>query len=549
VRARTLDLVSKRRLPSLDGTVTSTHGGWRVELVVRAPDGAEIARAPPEESPYLEVTMRSAVSRLWHTAPLAPAAIDPDVARWTAFPDIEAGLADLDLTQVGADASACADMLAKGPALGWSYEYFRSQCSGVLAFPASGASGIDESSGAALATSAAAILAASVNPPPDAETRRIALEVDDRRASETSRRGRATLALLAGGLWTLLHEAERGHTEILSAVAEDPLLFRAWHWLLNTATGTGAAHQASALAYTWFPEEPTFLAHASGTRSGDLAARIRDGQLAYILEPAAYRTEALGSALAEAGRAEEVRALIATTPADRSPSDADTATYLLASIDLHDGMLGRALERFLATGSKGIRRLPELASVLGRTGPTAAQWARSFLELPDRRADNLAASNAAALALCMNAGGALAGRCLARVEKLSTGLNSWGVGGDLFLRGASRFAAGDVRGAVDAWRPIVAGPNESLVCLLPTEAFERAGEPDLAARIDGRKMAYRQLAGISEATPREARRAFARGDVARARELATSVVQAWEVADAVVPAVAEMRELLAKMGK
>jgi hypothetical protein len=210
-------------------------------------------------------------------------------------------------------------------------------------------------------------------------------------------------------------------------------------------------------------------------------------------------------------------------------------------------MFARALPRFEAAGAVGLRSSSILGEVLGHPDTTAAKWALSFASLPDPQVEQAVRNNAGTVSMCMTAGAPLAGPCLARVERLGA-RNGWGVGGDLFLLGAKRLASGDVKGAVSIWRPIVAGPNDDLARLLPTVAFERAGEPDLAARIDARKMAYRQLAGISEATPREARRAFNRGDRARAKELAKSVVQAWEVADATIPAVGEMRGLLAKLG-
>ncbi|HEY2514492.1 MAG TPA: hypothetical protein VGI39_26690 [Polyangiaceae bacterium] len=102
---------------------------------------------------------------------------------------------------------------------------------------------------------------------------------------------------------------------------------------------------------------------------------------------------------------------------------------------------------------------------------------------------------------------------------------------------------------MNAWRPIVGTSNDLVIRLLPTALFDRLGEHDLAARIDERKRHYRQLSGVSEATPREAHRAFEHGDRARAKELAESVVHAWEVADAVIPAVADMKALLAKTGR
>jgi hypothetical protein len=117
----------------------------------------------------------------------------------------------------------------------------------------------------------------------------------------------------------------------------------------------------------------------------------------------------------------------------------------------------------------------------------------------------------------------------------------------VLLRGARSYATGDVRAAVAIWRPLVAGPNLDVVRVLPTEAFERAGEPDLAARLDARKMSFAYMAGVSDAAPREARRARAAGDKVRAKALAGKVVEAWEVADTTVTAVAEMRALLASL--
>jgi hypothetical protein len=46
---------------------------------------------------------------------------------------------------------------------------------------------------------------------------------------------------------------------------------------------------------------------------------------------------------------------------------------------------------------------------------------------------------------------------------------------------------------------------------------------------------------------RAAKRAAKRGDRARAKELAQKVVDAWSVADEIVPAVEEMKALLAKL--
>jgi eukaryotic-like serine/threonine-protein kinase len=57
-----------------------------------------------------------------------------------------------------------------------------------------------------------------------------------------------------------------------------------------------------------------------------------------------------------------------------------------------------------------------------------------------------------------------------------------------------------------------------------------------------------ELNGATLGHVRAARRAYARGDRARARELAERVVKAWSVADDEPPALAEMRRLLVKLG-
>jgi hypothetical protein len=62
-------------------------------------------------------------------------------------------------------------------------------------------------------------------------------------------------------------------------------------------------------------------------------------------------------------------------------------------------------------------------------------------------------------------------------------------------------------------------------------------------------MPFTFVAGVSDAAPREASRALARGDTKRAGELARAVVQAWEVADVDVPSVATMRAMVAATGR
>ena len=545
-RARTLEVAKTRSLPSLDGTVSRVRDGWRARLVVRATDGAEIARAEGQ-APYFELAIKNAVIRLWQTAPLAPAAIDPEVARWTGYPDIETGLLRLDQSEVGSHRETCAAVHRRGSSLGGAYLLLNASCAAPPAVDA-GVPPLDESSAPALLESVRDHLD-GVGVFPDDESRRLALELESMRVSETSRFGRASIGRIESVLWFDANETERSYAAALSAIGDDPLLALAWHHLGHAADLLGSYAAVTSIASAWFPQEPLFLNTNRNLRQSDhLEGNLRETELSYTLEPTVIRTVFRGRALAEAGRLEEVRTLTVATPADLSAPDPRCTADLLAFIDLHDAMFARAVTRFQDGDATGMQLVPIVASVLGRTSATATRWAASFLDEPDDKVEGLVGAASSPIALCMSADGALARRCMSRVERLGGKYNAWGVGGDLFLAGAKRYAAGDVRGAVDTWRPIVATSNDYVIRLLPTEAFERSGEPDLAARIDARKMLYRQFAGVSDAAPREARRAFDRGDRARAKELATSVVRAWEVADATVPAVAEMRALLAKIG-
>jgi hypothetical protein len=76
--------------------------------------------------------------------------------------------------------------------------------------------------------------------------------------------------------------------------------------------------------------------------------------------------------------------------------------------------------------------------------------------------------------------------------------------------------------------------------------FERTGDVELVNRLESAALAGRgEFNGASPADVRATRRAAKRGDKQRARALAEKVIEAWSVADETVPAVEEMRRLLA----
>jgi hypothetical protein len=151
---------------------------------------------------------------------------------------------------------------------------------------------------------------------------------------------------------------------------------------------------------------------------------------------------------------------------------------------------------------------------------------------------------------CALAARAVARRCFARLQELvdRRWFTAGFVPGSLTqLEGAKAWVAGDRAAALNAWRPLTRRPSLMLqrlsVALAP--AFDDAGEPDVAERIDGYDLAHAgEHNGASLAMLRAARRAARAGDDARALDLAKRIVEAWSAADATIPAVDEMRKLV-----
>jgi predicted Ser/Thr protein kinase len=542
-RARTIDAATKRADAYLDGVVTRAVDGWRVAVSVHARDGHEIARGQGHDANDLPLATKAAMIDVWKAPSLPQPSLDPEVARWTGYPDLRAGLIDLDLVQLGDTRAPCEEVrrLARGPA----FAAFEGRCAARgESTDDAGLPAIDESSGTAFAvTTAAAFANRAIKEPV-----RLAETAERLRAADTSRYGHALLGHRAGMLWLLANQPTRAHAVLLATVEEDPQLLEAWQVLPVVAAENGASTITSAAAAAWFPCEGSFLATAQSIRSDDAAARLRDARLAFLLEPTFAHEIPLARTLAEYGHGDELRALLAE-PVEGGTSDALTA-FALGLLDLHDAKFARGLQRFDDAAWQGMSDRVVATRALGDIGATATRWAASFLAMPDDAVSSPVRISVAPMIFCAHARGPVASKCLDRIDTIGhAALNWWGEGGDDVLRGARRYAAGDMRGAVAAWRSLVAGPSLDIARLLPTDAFERAGEPDLAARLDERKMEVRILAGVSDAAPRVAKRALAKGDRDRARTIAQQVVSAWEVADTTVPAVAEMRALLRAIDK
>jgi hypothetical protein len=148
--------------------------------------------------------------------------------------------------------------------------------------------------------------------------------------------------------------------------------------------------------------------------------------------------------------------------------------------------------------------------------------------------------------VCAMAPRETARKCLRKLRELTDGAVFMDRN---FLTGAERYAEGDYPGAAKAWRGYIARRDWHYPFMhdMLAIAFDGAKDPDNATRVDERYVAQGgRFNGAEPAHVREALRSEARGDLKRAVQLATKVVRQWSTADIDIPAVAEMRKLIAR---
>jgi hypothetical protein len=235
---------------------------------------------------------------------------------------------------------------------------------------------------------------------------------------------------------------------------------------------------------------------------------------------------------------------------------------VLVRVDAGEPLFGAAFargEKLLATMPRYgeppdwlmLSALLDVGLIVGKGTALADAFARRFVLAPQSPiAADLSDSRYvpdAFARICAKASRDVAKACFARIDDLvSRGDFPQPSGADKAdMLGLERFGAGDVRGAADAWRSMVAGDVDRRLYAV---AFDGRGRgPGGARRRAAHRSGGRQLRGASLSHVRSARRAMARGDRARAKQLAQQVVDAWGAADVPVPAVAEVKALLARL--
>ncbi|APR87052.1 Serine/threonine-protein kinase pkn3 [Minicystis rosea] len=573
-RERSLAAAKARSSAHVDGDVAEDTGGFRISLSVRTPDGATLSSGSGQGRGLYEA-VREAMDPLVREGALIRAErLDPAIAEWSRTREVDAALALLDVqlamaNNAGGLPAACAKLEPHAAAIAELYAGERWRCAYTLGLPTPRieAPPLDTASSGALAASARVGLMLNEA----ADYRDTAARMHGIFEHEPNAWGRAVLAATESCL--LQSSApERARELALLAVQADPRctdgqLCSPWEQLLAATSDTSSAGAARRAMQAWTPWDSNAWS-AEAQASDDPARALAYARRAYALTP--FDTNAvdiLANRLLASGEREEARSIALAVALGGHPVHRVESELVLVRIEASEARFGAAIERAMRAlettpedgGYVRVQRIAvafqalEAAIVVRRQAELADRLAALFIEPEPPPLDWIyTAVPPRAVGICALASKAASRRCFARLRVIfARGQFQSSIPGlDAFMQGAERYAEGDLPGAAAAWRPLQRSRG-ALVDVMPdamAEAFERAGEDELAARIDAPLLARGgTLNGASLAHVRAARRARARGDRETARALATRVIEAWSVADVKVPAVAEMRALVAKM--
>ncbi len=300
----------------------------------------------------------------------------------------------------------------------------------------------------------------------------------------------------------------------------------------------------------WVPWEP--YAWANLMRSLDRRSTL-GYQKGYVLAQHGYWAIEYGVRLLEVDRLVEARGVAAATHNDR-------LDILLLHVERRPGAaLDKAMQTLRATvpkretGNSATRiaaTIVDLGAFLGKPVDDAiADYVERFV-MPETPALSQGVTTLfGVLAVCTQTKSPAADRCIDRIATLF----DHGYFGAAILsardaiEGARHYIKSDWAGAAKAWRT---GAAELLAEALRNPmamALDRAGEMDLADRVDDPPVASNLTAPDAElAYVRKALRAEKRGDLETAHKLARIFVDRWDTADERPPMVAEMKRVLAK---
>lgn len=568
-RARSIEEAKRRGVVYADGRVTRETSGFRVEVALLGPNDEGLGRADGRGRALYEA-IRDAMAPLVRagTLPKAPA-LDPTIAQYTRAPDIDGALSLLDLSfamvqNAGALPDECRSVKARsaeyaelGPGEQYRCAYTLGHKTPRVELPPS-----DPASPGAMAARARVRLMALGDSDVAAAT-----ELARMLKQERSGWGQSTLAATTSCL-VQASDPEKARDLALQAVRAEPKnpsgeWCEPWIQAAMVTRGTASADATLRALRAWAPWEGYgWLLEA--TSPGQRPRALEYARRAYVLSPLdAYVADVLADRLLSAGDREQARAVALAIAAGGHPVHQVESELLLVRIAASEARFGGALSRALSAmvvsgddaGWVRVQRLEigwralQIGLILGRAQEIADLLVERFIDPEPSPLDGAHIDVPLRLpAICARASRPVARRCFERFRVLRGALSLGALPDtDAFTEGAERYAAGDLSGAAKAWRPLMRepGPHAALLVDAMLDAFERAGDKDLALRLSAAvKETSDELNGASLATVRAARRAAKQGDRRAAQTLAKQVIDAWSVADETVPAVEEMRRLI-----
>jgi tRNA A-37 threonylcarbamoyl transferase component Bud32 len=552
-RERALDAAKKRAAAYFDGSVARTSSEFQVTLVLRDPKGLELATGAGRGS-VLYQAVRAAMDALPASALPPVDSSDRLLSEWMGVRSVESALAlaDLNIALLTEDAVAGATectRMGKRTDLALDVAYYVKWVCADRLFqppPAPPTFDLDRSSAGAMARSSHAWRVAQRT------TKATIAELVAMTSKAEGPEERALLASAEAEARNGMRDLDGARHAALAAVLASPnatdVFANAWHRLALMSqedVATRGAHVA------WMPYEP--FAEAYGAIERSTEGRLQGARRAYLMGPHGFWPSHLGSLLLDAGHREEARSVAVQSGVDALPLEISNSEATFGATLRRSRDLFQKLPQDLEGSYRAFMAAPAAVSaalVLERPFLEADDLVVRYIDHEPPLVTTKIVPMEGAVLVCLVASEKTTRPCIARMRELfDRGSFGSAVGGaSAVFEGAEAFARRDYAAAAKAWRTLL---RESSWAIEPIYdvvaiAFEKAGEDELAEKLDATLGARGSKNGVDLSFVRSARRAEKRGDKAHARELAQRIVDAWSVADETVPAVAEMRALLAR---
>jgi hypothetical protein len=539
-----------------DGEVAVAQGRFRVRLHPEKP-------GPSFEGHSLYEAVRAAMDDDEQRGGLRRAtSLDPAWADWSRARDVGGALALLDLVFAIAQNGKSLDVTCRAvdaqPGIdGTMKQVVRWYCAYTRGV------GADPPRFAASAPGEVALLARarhSASGENPAETVAALKKLLD---GEKSALGRSTIATTLSCL-VQARDPEAARRYALIAVREDPRnplgeFCAPWGQAVDTTRATASASAALRAMQAWAPWDSI-----SWQLEADPRTALEHARRAYVLSPLdANVASVFADRLLAAGRPEEARAVAVALSAGPDPVHGVASELIQVRVESIEGRFARSREYALRTlraasdadtGWILTQRLEagvlavEAADILGNGRQVADEVAqRLVLRDPPLLDGAYFLDSAYVPAVCAHGTPALAKQCFSRFKALRHKFSGSILDStDAFAEGARLWASGDRPGAAAEFRVLLGAPDQyvEMFSLPMAQAFSSIDDQEAVALVAAKAEAVaHKFHGALPLHLFLSRTAARKDDRQKACSLATRVVAAWSAADALVPSVAEARDI------